>query len=161
MDSTTFINPITEINDKTLTTVENILLNRSRVLDWYEDTDDETVFYYRVSEDVKDKAIKIKSQYPILQFETIFSETAPNLYVVVNVTRINKNCRSYDDTGGLKTDSVISKIRIPIKNIVWARTYGDYQYLWFDRGAHNYVLIETTDTLSEINATASNSGSLP
>lgn len=158
MDSTTFINPILEIDGKTQT-AENILLNRSRVIDWYDDSDDETIFYYKVSEDIKDKAIKIKSQYPILQFETIFNETTSNKFVVVNVRRMNTNCRSYNDTGGIKLTD-ITKMRIPINAIVWARTFDSYQYLWYDRGGHNYVLIETEDTLAEINLSVSSSGSI-
>lgn len=158
MDSTLFINPIIGIDGREQT-AENILLNRSRVIDWYDNANDETLFYYKVSENVKDKTLLIKSQYPILQFETIFNETTTNKFIVVNVNKINTKCRSHDDWGGLKTSDVISKLRINVNNIVWAKTRGDYSYIWIDRG-YQYVLIETGDTLAELNLTVSASGSI-
>lgn len=159
MDSTLFITPALSIDGKAQT-AEDILLNRSRVVDWYENTDDTTVFYYKISDDKKDKAIEIKSQYPILQFETVFNETTANKFIVVNVNKINKNCKSYKIPVAMKADSVISKLHITVNSIVWGRTIGSYQYLWIERSAGNYVVIETSDSLAEINGTVSASGSI-
>jgi hypothetical protein len=142
----------------------NLLINMSRVIDFWSNSDGYTEFYYQDIADRKDKVSEFTTSYILSTFETFFEETEPNPFITVNVDKWNLHPIGHRSPGYL-TPFPFShqKFNINLDYFVKALARPSSEtgsYIWVARGAFNFIVLRSRNTLNEINTTSSVSGSL-
>lgn len=142
----------------------NLLINMSRVIDFFTNADGYTDFYYQDIADRKDKVSEFTTSYILSTFETFFEETAPNPFITVNVDQWNLQPIGHRSPGNLISFPYShEKVNINLDYFVKAiarPTSETGSYIWVARGAFKHIVLRSPNTLAEINATSSVSGSL-
>jgi len=153
--------PIVKEDRKTVS--KYVLLNLSRVIDWFENSAGQVELYFNDISDRKDKCTEYVTSLDRHTFETYFEEVQPNNFQTFNIDKWNLHPIGNKSAGDLKPFPYShGKINLNLDSFVKAESLIDEtgSIVWFARGAFNYVAFKTTNTLDEINTSSSNSGSL-
>ena len=164
MDNVLALLPIIEV-DRTIVS-RNELLNMSRVTTWWRNSDGYVEFYFQDIADRKDKATEYKTSLDLHTFETYFEETQPNPFITINCDQFNPHPIGIISPGDLQPFPFPhQRVSINLDWFVKARARPSDEtgsYIWVStKGAFNYIVFQTGNTLEEINTSSSNSGSMP
>lgn len=156
--------PITKKDRETVSRYE--LLNMSRVTDFFTNNSGGVTFFYQDISTQRDKTTEYETSLNLLQFENYFYETQVHNFIVINVSKWNKKPIGNSSPGDLEDfpyshDKINLNLDFYVKAVAKPSRLGTGSYVFIARGGFNYLVIETGDTLDEINTTSSVSGSIP
>lgn len=129
---------------------KTLLLNTKRWSDAYEDSS-KTIFYYFERNDRRDKPTEYKYNGTLNAFKSLMNEDETVKYLTLPVSAWKDN----DQTPPATT------MTFRVDNIVLGYDTGTSSaYIWVDRGAFKTLRFKISNTIAEINSSASGSGSL-
>lgn len=155
MTSSLFIVVTTQKNR--VDSAESLLLSTSKVLDFYEDSDGGTVFYYLERDGRRDKAIEYKCALNGAAFEALLRGAQNNMWVYIEVTEIYNELNE----GLVQRYPNGQTFRVNIDHIAKGKNRDTRSsFLWIDRGAFELLRFKTSHTIEEIDDISSISFSI-
>lgn len=154
MVSTLFQVTVTKKNRKTY--AKTLLLTAAKVLDFYEDTDGGTVFYYAERQDRRLPAVEYKTAINSAAFHALLRGAANEQFVYIEVTEIvNEN------SGAVSTIPSGRTYRVNIDNIIDGYDRDTRSsYIRIERGPFEVLRFKTSHLIAEIDDISSISYSI-
>jgi hypothetical protein len=142
---------ITTSEKRNQASVETLLLNTNRILDFYASSATETVFWYKELEDRREKSIPYKTTLTKAAFETLIAESLAEDRIDIPVTQIySPSKRAWDVTLNVASSDVVKG-----KDINTTESF-----LEVARGAFQKIKLRVSATISEIESASSTSTSV-
>jgi hypothetical protein len=143
--------PIVKVGGDTVS--YNLLLCSNKVHDYYQNSSNQTVFYYSDTDGQRYKDVKYTTSLTRLQFKSRIREVANEQWI--NIQYIEWDRKTRTGLRGINVEHLVKGRNTTVNGI------SGYSYIWLDRGSNKpHIRVLTTHTIEDISRASSRSASL-
>lgn len=145
---------VTTTKKNRVTSAETLLLSTSKVIDFYEDTDGGTVFYYVERQDRRCPAVEYKTAINSAAFHALLRGAENDQWIYIEVTEIQ-------NVHNGRTSKDVRTYRINIDQIIKAYDRDTRSsYIFIERGPFEVLRLKTSHTIADLDNISSVSYSI-